>query len=181
MDGQKEEKPWRIRKAGECDREALEAVVMEAFRVYLPRMDRKPYPMLDDYEAYIRAGQAFVLEEVGEGGEYAAEARIRGCIVLAPGADGDLSLEVLAVGGECQGRGYGRALVNFALRGAKALGARHLKLYTNEVMREAQAFYTRLGFTEMQRALDAGYRRVFYELEVGNFPARRHGQDFSKR
>lgn len=165
MAGQKDEKPWRIRKAGERDREALEAVVMEAFRVYLPRMDREPYPMLDDYDAYIRAGQAFVLEEgEGEAGE-AAHGSIRACIVLVPDADGDLSLEVLAVGGDCQGRGYGRALVNFALRRAKALGARRLKLYTNEVMREAQAFYTRRGFTETHRALDAGYRRVFYELE----------------
>lgn len=170
MAGKESEKPWRIRKAGEEDREALEAVVMEAFGVYLPRMDRKPFPMLDDYGAYIRAGQAFVLEEAGPAGggagADAAQGSIRACIVLVPGANGDLSLEVLAVGGASQGRGYGRALVDFALRHAKTLGCPRLKLYTNEVMAEAQAFYTRLGFTETRRAPDGGYRRVFYELEI---------------
>lgn len=166
MNGRKDERPWRIRKAGGCDREAIEAVVEDAFGVYLSRMDRKPFPMLDDYGAYIRAGQAFVLEEGGDAGQDAAQGRIRACIVLVPGADGDLSLEVLAVSRASQGRGYGRALVDFALRHAQSLGCPRLKLYTNEVMAEAQAFYTRLGFTETHRALDAGYRRVFYELEV---------------
>ncbi|MBD5417030.1 MAG: GNAT family N-acetyltransferase [Desulfovibrio sp.] len=168
MDGEQGERPWRIRTAAERDREGLEAVVMEAFSVYLPRMDRKPYPMLDDYGAYIRAGQAFVLEEDGGAhGEVAPQGSIRGCIVLVPDADGALSLEVLAVSGDAQGRGYGRALVDFALRRAKTLGCRRLKLYTNAVMTEAQAFYDRLGFTEMRRGQDAGYRRVFYEFEVG--------------
>ena len=140
---------------------------MDAFGVYLPRMDRKPYPMLDDYGAYIRAGQAFVLEEGGDSGKNAADGRIRACIVLVPDVDGALSLDVLAVAGDCQARGYGRALVDFALRRAKATGCPRLKLYTNEVMTEAQAFYDRLGFTETRRGLDAGYRRVFYEREVG--------------
>ena len=169
MDAQQGKVPWRIRKAGERDREGLEAVVMEAFSVYLPRMDRKPYPMLDDYGAYIRAGQAFVLEDGGADGENAAQGSIRGCIVLVPDAHGDLSLEVLAVSGDAQGQGYGRALVDFALRHAKALGCRRLKLYTNAVMTEAQAFYDRLGFIETRRALDAGYRRVFYEREVTTY------------
>ncbi|MBD5538423.1 MAG: GNAT family N-acetyltransferase [Desulfovibrio sp.] len=166
MGGEKCERPWRIRKAGERDRVAIEAVVADAFGVYLPRMDRKPYPMLDEYGAYIRAGQAFVLEEGGTGGEDAAQGGIRACIVLVPDADGDLSLEVLAVARDRQGMGCGRALVDFAVRHANTLGCRRLKLYTNEVMVEAQAFYTRLGFTETRHALDAGYRRVFYVMGV---------------
>ena len=166
MDGDQGERPWRIRKAVERDRGAIEAVAEDAFSVYLPRMDRKPFPMLDDYGDYIRAGQAVVLEDGGADGENAAQGSIRACIVLVPGADGDLSLEVLAVAGDCQGKGYGRALVEFALRRAETLGCRRLKLYTNAVMTEAQAFYARLGFTETRRGVDAGYRRVFYEREV---------------
>lgn len=165
MERNRKDGPWRIRKACERDRAALEAVVAEAFALYVPRMSRKPYPLLDDYAAYIRAGQAFVLEEGRDDGAEGPGA-IRACIVLVPGAEGELSLEVLAVRRDCQGRGHGRALVDFALREARAFGARRLRLYTNEVMREAQAFYTRLGFTETHRALDAGYHRVFYELEL---------------
>lgn len=163
MGGKESEKPWRIRRAEERDREALEAVVMDAFGVYVPRMDRKPYPMLDDYGAHIRTGRAFVLEEGGGDG---GAGRIRACLVLVPGERGEMWLEHLAVSRSCQGRGYGRALVDFARRRAKSSGCRRLKLYTNEVMTEAQAFYDRLGFMETRRALDAGYHRIFYELEV---------------
>lgn len=168
------ENPWRIRKATAADQEAIEAIVAEAFSVYLPRMDRKPAPMLDEYAAHIRAGHAFVLEEGasdGAAGAGAGNGAIRGCLVLLPGEPGrpgEMWLDVLAVGGSSQGRGYGRALVDFALRKAKEGRATRLRLFTNEVMREAQAFYARLGFTETHRALDAGYRRVFYVREVEN-------------
>ena len=161
MERKAQQSPWRIRRPEAGDQEVVEAVVAEAFSRYLPRMDRKPFPMLDDYGAHIRAGRAFVLEE-GEGAAGAGNGAIRGCLVLLPGEPGEMWLDVVAVSGGLQGRGYGRALVDFALRHAKALGCPRLKLYTNEVMVEAQAFYTRLGFTETHRALDAGYRRVFY-------------------
>lgn len=165
MAGKESGRPWRIRKAEERDREAMEAVMGDAFSVYLPRMDRKPFPLLDDYGAHIRAARAFVLEERAQNAGTEAGA-IRACLVLVPGERGEMWLEHLAVRGDAQGRGYGRALVGFALRKAREAGAGRLRLYTNEVMREAQAFYTRLGFTETRRALDAGYHRVFYELEV---------------
>jgi ribosomal protein S18 acetylase RimI-like enzyme len=36
-----------------------------------------------------------------------------------------------------------------------------VRLYTNEVMVENLAFYQRLGFVEVERRMDEGYRRVF--------------------
>ena len=168
MERKAQESPWRIRTAMAGDLEAIEAIVAEAFSVYLPRMDKKPFPMLDDYGAHIGAGRAYVLEEA-RGGNTGAPEGIRGCLVLLPGTKGDMWLDVLAVAGATQGKGFGRALVDFALAEAARAGASRLRLYTNEVMREAQAFYDRLGFTETHRALDGGYRRVFYELEVINY------------
>ena len=165
MERKAQESPWRIRTATAGDQTAIEAVVANAFSVYLPRMNKKPAPLLDEYAAHIRAGRAFVLEE-GQGEGDGRGATIRGCLVLLPGEPGEMWLDVLAVGGSSQGRGYGRALVDFALRTAKEAGATRLRLYTNEVMREAQGFYERLGFTETHRAQDAGYRRVFYVREV---------------
>lgn len=78
MDGQKDERPWRIRKAGEEDREALEAVVMEAFSVYLPRMNRNPVTVLGDDSTNIRYASCFLpyaeLEVLFENGIVRAEA-----------------------------------------------------------------------------------------------------------
>lgn len=156
---------WRIRKANAEDKESIETVVADAFSIYLERMERKPFPLLDDYAAHIRAGHAFVLEETGKQ-KPCGESGICACAVLEPKGD-VLNLEVLAVKRKCQGRGYGRALIAFALQQARVSGARQLGLFTNEVMLESQGFYERLGFTETRRALDAGYRRVFYVLELG--------------
>ena len=38
-----------------------------------------------------------------------------------------------------------------------------LSLYTNEVMTENQAIYTHLGYREVGRNTDDGYRRVYME------------------
>lgn len=164
MDAGPESAGWRIRKANAADKEDIEAVAANAFSIYLRRMERKPFPLLDDYAAHIRSGHAFVLEETDEQKPNGVGG-ICAFAVLAPGAD-ELALEVLAVSRRRQGRGYGRAFIDFARRQARALGARRIGLYTNEVMRESQGFYESLGFTETRRALDSGYRRVFYALEV---------------
>jgi len=49
----------------------------------------------------------------------------------------------------------------FAERRAREAGLAALDLYTNEAMRENLALYSRLGFVEVGRRDDAGYRRVF--------------------
>lgn len=148
---------WRIRRAEGADRPAIEALAQAAYAVYLPRMDRKPFPMLDDYAAHIAAGRAYVLEKADG---------IRGTVVLTPGTDGDLWLDNLAVSPECRGRGYGRALVRFAGDVAARAGCHRIRLYTNEAMHENLTFYPHLGFAESHRALDRGYRRVFFVREL---------------
>jgi hypothetical protein len=44
-----------------------------------------------------------------------------------------------------------------------AVRAGQLSLYTNEVMTENQAIYTHLGYREVDRHTEGGYRRVFME------------------
>ena len=55
----------------------------------------------------------------------------------------------------------GRRDLVFAERRAREAGLAALDLYTNEAMRENLALYSRLGFVEVGRRDDAGYRRVF--------------------
>jgi len=140
-----------IRQAGPEDRAAIEAIVQAAYAPYIPRIGRKPGPMLDDYEVLIADGRVHVLVD----GEI-----VRGLVILIP--DGDaLLLDNVAVDPRAQGRGYGRMLLNFAEAEARRTGVRTLRLYTNEAMTENIALYGRLGFVETHRAVEKGLRRIY--------------------
>ena len=153
-----------IRLAQPGDRVAVEAIVREAYSVYLPRMEKPPGPMLDDYAALIGAGSVSVVEEALE---------ILAVIVLLPQAD-HLLLDNIAVRRDRQGTGLGRQLIAFAEVEARRLGFDEVRLYTHETMVENIALYTRLGFVETGRGHDAGYDRVFMTKRLArssyNFP-----------
>jgi ribosomal protein S18 acetylase RimI-like enzyme len=75
--------------------------------------------------------------------------------------DGAMFIENVAVRPGHQGHGLGRRLLTFAEDRAKATGMREVRLYTNELMTENIAYYRRLGYEEVERRLDGGFRRVF--------------------
>jgi ribosomal protein S18 acetylase RimI-like enzyme len=140
-----------IRLATPQDRVAVEAIVRDAYSVYLERMDQPPGPMLDDYAAQIAAGSVNVLDEDGE---------IVAIIVLLAKPD-HLLLDNIAVRPDHQGTGLGRRMIAFAEAEARRLGYAELRLYTHETMVENIALYTRVGFVETGRGHEAGYDRVF--------------------
>ena len=139
------------RPATAADMPAIREVVGAAYARYLSRMDRPPAPMLADYGAAIDAGQLWVtglpvirlieLIEVGD----------------------TLYVGNVAVHPSVQGTGLGRLLMDFAERRAILLGLTRLSLYTNEVMTENLAIYTHLGYREVDRHTEDGYRRVYLE------------------
>jgi ribosomal protein S18 acetylase RimI-like enzyme len=135
----------------------VRALVRRAYALYIPRMGKEPAPMLADYGALIAAGEVHVLEE---GGETVA------LIVIYPKGDA-LFIENIAVDPVAQGKGHGRALLEFAEREARRLGLKALRLYTNAAMTENLAFYPGRGFRETERREEDGYKRVFFEKAVG--------------
>jgi GNAT superfamily N-acetyltransferase len=141
-----------IRAAAPQDTATVEAIVHEAYAVYIDRIGKPPGPMLDDYAALIGDGAVNVLE--------VADGSIAAIIVLLPKPD-HLLLDNIAVRRGSQGQGLGRQLIAFAEAEARRLGYHELRLYTHEKMTENIALYTRLGFVETGRANDAGYDRVF--------------------
>ncbi|HEV2187561.1 MAG TPA: GNAT family N-acetyltransferase [Stellaceae bacterium] len=122
-----------IRAARPADREAVAAIVRDAYSVYLDRMGKPPGPMLDDYVTLINDGAVSVLEEDGE---------IRAIVVLLPQSD-HLLLDNVAVRPESQGTGLGRRLVGFAEAEARRLGFTEVRLYTHQTMTENIALYKR--------------------------------------
>ncbi len=141
----------RIRPAIPPDADAIRAVVDAAYAVYLPQMDKPPGPMLDDYDARIAAGEAFVLD---------ARADILGILILID-ADGYLLLDNVATAPGTQGQGVGKQLVDFAECEARRRGYDEMRLYTHAVMADNVAFYEKLGWEETHRGEQAGYQRIF--------------------
>ena len=141
-----------IRRARPEDRETAEAIVRDAYSIYIARIGKPPGPMLDDYAALIAEGAVSVLED--------ANGAIAALMVLLPKTD-HLLLDNIAVRPDRQGHGLGRQLIAFAEAEARRLGHAELRLYTHATMTENIALYTRLGFTETGRGQEDGYNRVF--------------------
>lgn len=140
-----------IRPAVPADEAAVRQVVTAAYGHYVARIGRPPGPMLDDYARRIAGGQTWVLDEAG---------RVVAVLVLEDKA-GALLLDNIAVRPECQGSGYGRALMEFAEAEAKRRGWCEIRLYTHVLMTENQALYRRLGYAETRRATERGFDRVY--------------------
>ena len=58
---------------------ALARIVAQAYEIYVPRLGKKPGPMLDDYAARIAAGEAFVVEVSDQG-----NLKVLGKVLIAP-------------------------------------------------------------------------------------------------
>jgi GNAT superfamily N-acetyltransferase len=112
--------------------------------------------MLDDYDARITAGEAWVLEH---------DHHPIGVLVLIDCQD-HLLLDNIAVLPHLQGRGYGRQLLDFADDEAVRRGYCLLRLYTHALMHENVALYRALGWSEYARGTQSGYDRVFMEKHL---------------
>ena len=145
------------RAATSDDLDAVEDIVRSAYARYVPRIGRKPGPMLDDYARLIREGRVRVIEH---------DNTVRGILVLIPQDDAML-LDNVAVHPSAHGLGLGRRMLEYAERAAIGAGYRSIRLYTNEAMTENIALYTRIGYCETHRAEENGLRRVYMTKPVG--------------
>jgi GNAT superfamily N-acetyltransferase len=110
-----------------------------------------PGPMRDDYDRRITGAQAWAGELNGE---------LIGLVVLEEHSD-HLLLDNVAVSPARQGQGFGRALIAFAESEARRRGFTELRLFTHELMVENIALYGRLGFEEIERVQEKGFKRVY--------------------
>jgi N-acetylglutamate synthase-like GNAT family acetyltransferase len=144
-----------VRKATEADLPYVAAVITAAYEKYLARMDRPPAPLLRDYAPALRDGTLWVSGNP-----------VMGVISLIQAGD-SLLIENVAVHPAAQGTGLGRRLMDFAESQAGRLKLGRLSLYTNEVMTENQAIYAHLGYREVDRRTEDGYRRLYMEKVLG--------------
>jgi ribosomal protein S18 acetylase RimI-like enzyme len=140
-----------IRLATPPDHDTIVAIVNAAYEKYIPRIGKKPAPMLDDYARLITNEVVYVLE---------AQEGVRGVLVLWT-EQHHILLENIAIAPDAQGRGYGKQLMQFAESFARAQGKNEIRLYTNQAMYENIEIYKHLGFTDTERRYENGYNRVY--------------------
>ena len=140
-----------LRRATPDDVAAIGACAEAAYEKYVPRMGRKPAPMVADFAGHVAAGEAFVLM-LGD--------VLAGYIVMMPRAD-CVFVENVAVDPERQGQGLGDRLMGLAEEEARRHGLPEVSLYSNVKMFENFGFYGRLGFVETERLHEDGFDRVY--------------------
>ena len=145
-----------IRLADGGDIPAVTGCVRAAYAKYVERIGKEPAPMRQDHAAAIEAGETYVLVEDGE---------LVGTIEVRAEED-HLFIGSVAVRPDRQGDGLGKVLMAFAESRAARADLPEIRLYTNEKMWENLAFYGRLGFEEVHRKLEDGYRRVYLRKRV---------------
>jgi GNAT superfamily N-acetyltransferase len=146
--------PLSPRRATAADLPAIKALIDAAYARYLTWMDKPPGPMLRDYGPSVEAGTTWV-----------TGSPITAVLTLYP-RDDHLLIENIAVQPAAQGHGLGRVLMSFAEEEAARRGLTRMALVTHEVMTENQAIYARLGYTEVERRAEDGYRRIYMEKRL---------------
>jgi ribosomal protein S18 acetylase RimI-like enzyme len=146
--------PLEVRRATAGDLPAIKAIIDAAYAKYLTRMDKRPAPMLRDYAPSVADGTTWV-----------TGSPVTAVLTLYP-RDDHLLIENIAIDPSAQGRGLGRTLMSFAEQEATRLGFTRMALVTHEVMTENQAIYARLGYTEVERRAEDGYRRIYMEKRL---------------
>jgi ribosomal protein S18 acetylase RimI-like enzyme len=143
------------RPATLADLSEIEEVVAASYEKYLPRMDKPPAPLVRDYAEAIEKRQVWIVGSP-----------VQGLVVLINQPEAALQIESIAVHPTAQGSGLGRRLVEFAEAQATARGFRVLALSTNEAMTENLSLYGHLGFAEVDRRTEDGYRRIYLEKSL---------------
>lgn len=148
---------FAISPAEAWDESQVRACAEAAYARYVVTIGRKPAPMVADFAALILSGQVHIARD--EHGQLA------GYIVFHL-AKRDMYLDNVAVHPAFAGQGIGRTLIAFCEQQATLKGAGSVRLYTNEKMTENLAIYPHLGYIEIARRTEDGFRRVFFEKRL---------------
>lgn len=150
--------PCRIRPAVAADLPALQTLAEAAYERYVAAIGRRPAPMDADFAAHIARGEAWAAAL-----DPTDATTLAGYVVLLRDKSADaLFLENIAVAPSLQGRGIGRALLDWSETTARDLGRSAIELYTNAQMTENLALYPHLGYVETDRRREDGFDRVFF-------------------
>jgi ribosomal protein S18 acetylase RimI-like enzyme len=146
-----------IRLAIKKDVKGIRDCADQAYAHYVARMGQKPAPMLANFEEQIASEVVYVAT--------GNDSKLEGFIVFFPEGQ-HIMLENVAVLPSAAGRGVGKALIQFCEDEGKRSGFDLVQIYTNEKMTENLSIYPRLGYTEVERRTENGFKRVYFEKRL---------------
>jgi ribosomal protein S18 acetylase RimI-like enzyme len=132
---------WTLRRANASDYDAVVRLQRTAFAPNGERLGVAPLPLRADYRVVLRDKDVWLATDAGHG-----EEQVVGVLVLER-RDDDLMIESIATDPAAQGRGLGRAMLEFAEAEARVLNFSKLRLYTGVVFTDLVEWYGRHGFT----------------------------------
>lgn len=148
--------PVLIRLATDDDLQDIQSCAVAAYSKYVDRIGQKPAPMLADFSTQIERGQVHVV---------IYQSSFAGYAVFYPDND-CVQLENIAIVPSFSGQGIGKRLIEYVEQVARDLGKQAVELYTNEAMTENLVMYPKLGYLEIERRQQEGFRRVFFRKAV---------------
>ena len=95
------------------------------------------------------------------------EGAIGGLLVLRETSEGFL-LDTIAVRPGHHGTSLGRRFLELAEDSAREAGRDSIYIYTQEIMAENQALYTRIGYVEYARRHEVGLDRVYMRKQFAS-------------
>jgi GNAT superfamily N-acetyltransferase len=144
-----------IRPARGDEHAALGQILVRAFAALpgMPTIDEQPdyYAAMNDVAARAAEPARTIFVAAGSSGEllgsvdFIADMRYYGAEAAKTIADA-AGVRFLAVNGAHRGKGAGKALTNFCIAHARALGKARLVLHSTRLMTAAWALYVGLGF-----------------------------------
>lgn len=146
-----------IRLAIETVAAAIRDCAAQANAHSIPRIGRKPAPMVADFDAQIASGDLYVAID--------GDVDFQGFIVFCPEGR-HMLLENVAVLPRAAGRGIGKTLITFCEDEARRRGFEAVQLYTSEKMTENLSIYPRLGYAEVARRTENDFHRVCFEKRL---------------
>ena len=141
-----------VRKAVVSDLSDIEQCANAAYSKYIDRIGKKPAPMVADFAACISKNTVSV----------ALSGKTLAGYIVFFNKDQHLQIENVAVFPSFAGIGIGRVLLEHAEASARNRSLTAIELYTNAVMFENISMYSYLGFEEIERKEEAGFKRVFF-------------------
>ena len=144
-----------ISQTKDVSADTLSFIAKKAYSHYINEIGRAPAPMVADYAQHLREDIIFTVK---------ISQKVVGFAIIQQKDDG-YWLETIAVLPDYSGQGIGSMLIQKIEEYLLPI-ATHYQLYTNEVMREAQNWYVKLGFQETDRRLCNGFQRIYYRKEL---------------
>ena len=143
---------WLIRAATSDDAAVVQRIARAAYARYPEELGLEPAPLFVEYADEIANKNVQLV--------CASDDTVFGFLIV--NTQDTFWIDQIAIDEQAQRRGFGTVLLRQAEQSARQAGFTHVYLLIHALMIDNQHWYTRHGYVEIDRRIDAGLDRVFF-------------------